>query len=510
MNEPDARALLTSVFKRDLYSFIQGAFGFLEPDNEFLHATYLEILAAALMEVDARSVKRLIVNMPPRHLKSIVTSVAFPAWLLMRDPHTKIAILCHSEMLSNDLAIKCKRLIESDFYQQIAPHVQISQDRDRSSDFETTQGGGLYSASIGSGITGRGFDHIVLDDPIAAHDAQSKAERDRVQLVFDGMVSSRLDNPARGTITLVQQRLHEADLSGYLLTRGGWESLCLPLVAVEDRTYKFGGVEWQRPAGNILLPERFPDAEIQRIRATNGEAIFATQWQQSPSATQGELIMAAYLKPIKALPPPANRIFIAVDTAVKQTATSDYTVFMVVATDGSRHYVIDIIRERLDSVQMCNAAVRLSQRYAFEKLLIEDSASGPGLYAMLRDKGIRSELRSVGGKGKEERLTKHLHLFVDGRIYFLSDQPWNVDFCNELVRFPIARHDDQVDALTLYLEYCSSVPPKRVIILAANSFEDRLSRAIGGPPLRKGEHAMRPRSPGGAFRGRPGSGRGLR
>jgi len=358
----------------DLYSFLQRSFGVLEPGNRFIHAPYLELLCAALMQVDGRAVKRLIINMPPRHLKSFVTSVAFPAWLLIRDPKVKIAVICHSDMLANDFASKCKRLIESDVYRQIAPQVQIRQDRDRRMDFETTRGGGVYFTSIASGITGRGFDHIILDDPIAAQDAQSAAERDRVQETFENMIRSRLDDPVRGTITVVQQRLHEADLTGYLLSKGGSDILCLPLVAEEEKTYKFGNYEWRRPVGDVLLPERFPEAEIQKIRADHGETIYATQYQQNPTSTRGELIKPECLIPIDACPPGATRIFIAVDTAVKQTAT------------------------------LRDAVVRLRQRHRVEKVLIEDSASGPGLYAMLAEKGLRSELRPVGGPNKEERL----------------------------------------------------------------------------------------------------------
>jgi predicted phage terminase large subunit-like protein len=502
MSEPSRRELLKAVYKLDLYSFLQCAFGVLEPGNRFMPAAYLELLCAALMQVDARAVKRLIINTPPRHLKSFVTSVVFPAWLLMRDPKTKIAVICHSDMLANDLASKCKRLIESDEYRQIAPQVQIRQDRDRRMDFETTRGGGVYFASIASGITGRGFDHIILDDPIAANDAQSAAERDRVQQAFDDMISSRLDEPARGTITVVQQRLHEADLSGYFLSKGGWDILCLPLVAEEEETYKFGNYEWRRPAGDVLLPERFPEAEIQKIRANNGETIFATQYQQNPTSTRGELIKPEYLIPLDACPPGATRIFIAVDTAVKQTAPSAYTVFLVIATDGPRHYVMDVLRARFDPVEMCNVAERLLQRYRVEKVLIEDSASGPGLHAMLAERGLRSELRPVGGRNKEERLAKHLHFFVDGRIYVLKNQPWTVDFRNELVRFPVGRYDDQVDALTLYLEYMFSKPPTRPCILSANSWEERMARAMGAQPLRKGEHPMRPRGPNRGLRWR--------
>jgi predicted phage terminase large subunit-like protein len=502
MDDFTERKLLGIACKKDLETFLRLVFSLLEPGNKFIAARYLELLCAALMQVDARAVQRLVVNMPPRHLKSFVTSVVFPAWLLMRDPQTKIAFICHGDMLANDLASKCKRLVESDVYRQFAPQVQIRQDRDRRTDFEATQGGGVFAASIGSGITGRGFDHIILDDPIAAHDAQSEAERERVQQTFDNMVSSRLNDPARGTITVVQQRLHEADLSGYLLSKGGWESLSLPLVADEEKTYKFGNYEWRRPIGNILLPERFSETEIEKIRANNGEAIFATQWQQNPTSCRGELIKPEYLNQIESKPPSAARIFIAVDTAVKQTATSDYTVFLVIATDGTRHYVIDVMRERLDAVQMRDAALRLLQEHRVEKMLIEDSASGPGLHTMLAEAGLSSELRSVGGRNKEERLQKHLHAFVDGRIYVLQNQPWTVEFRNELVRFPIARHDDQVDALTLYLEYMFSEAPTRPCILSANSSADRLARAMAGPPLRKGEHPMRPRTVRGTLRRR--------
>ena len=232
------------------------------------------------------------------------------------------------------------------------------------------------------------------------------------------------------------------------------------------------------------------------------EKRYSTQWQQIPTSTRGELIKPEHLIPIDACPPGATRKFIAVDTAVKQTASSDYTAFLVIATDGTRHYVVDVLRARFDAVQMCNAAERLLQRHSVAKVLIEDSASGPGLHAMLAEKGLRSELRPVGGRNKQERLEKHLHVFVDRRVYVLTNQPWTVDFRNELVRFPVARHDDQVDALTLYLEFMFSNAHARPVILSANGWEERMARTMGAQPMRKGEHPMRPRGPGGGLRWR--------
>src|SRR5580704_10418410 len=134
------RREMNLVSREDLYSFVAHSFRFLEPGNRFIPALYLELLGAALMQVDARKVTRLIINMPPRHLKSIVTSVVFPAWVLMRDPKTKIAVICHSDMLANDLASRCKRLIDSDDYRQIAPQVRIRQDRDRRTGFRDDAG----------------------------------------------------------------------------------------------------------------------------------------------------------------------------------------------------------------------------------------------------------------------------------------------------------------------------------------------------------------------------------
>ena len=121
---------------------------------------------------------------------------------------------------------------------------------------------------------------------------------------------------------------------------------------------------------------------------------------------------------------------------------------------------------------------------------------------MLAAKGLRSELRPVGRGKQQERLEKHLHFFVDRRIYVLNNQPWTVNFRNELVRFPVARYNDQVDALTLYLEFMFSDAPTRRLILSANSWEERMARAMGAQSLRKGEHPMRPRGPGGGFRWR--------
>ena len=132
---------------------------------------------------------RLIINLPPRHLKSVLTSVVFVAWLLGRDPKLRIAVISHNRGLAADLAPKTLQLIEFDFYRKAFPKLHLRDDGRKVMDFVTTKGGGRYAASFDSGITGRGFDIIIVDDPIAAHHAKSEKERANVKETFDRMIA---------------------------------------------------------------------------------------------------------------------------------------------------------------------------------------------------------------------------------------------------------------------------------------------------------------------------------
>jgi predicted phage terminase large subunit-like protein len=486
------RSEMNRVFRADLYSFVKGAFRELEPGTTFASAPYLKVLCHALMEVELGNTTRLIVNMPPRTLKSLVTSVIWVAWMLMRNPSKKIAIICHNDNLALDFALKCKCLVESDWYRALAPDVRIQPGRDRVKDFGTVAGGGVYAASIEGGITGHGFNVIILDDPQSAQDAGSQAERERVKALFDNVIRSRLDDPVRGAFVVVQQRLHEDDLSGYLLSRGGWTHLCIPLVALEQTTYMMGQQTWVRPPSDILCPERLPVHEIEVLQAQLGPQVYGTQYQQAPSSVQGEIIKPEHLKSVLEVPRSATAIFVSVDTAAKNSPTSDYTVFMLTATDYTRHYIFDVIRERLDVGQMRDVALRLYEKYRFEKFLIEDSASGPSLHTLLLENGKRPELINVGSRDKQTRLQDHMHLFVEGRVYIVGDAPWTAIFRKEAESFPLAKYDDQVDAMTLYFEHFAKKSAVKPCILGTSS---RMERGLpfSRPPA-KGDNPMRPRT----------------
>jgi predicted phage terminase large subunit-like protein len=486
-----ARRVLRAALAIDLVAFLQRAFREIEPGKTLLLHPYVEFLCAELMRVAAGQERRLILNLPPRHLKSILASVAFPAFLLGRDPRLRIAVVSHSQDFARKLALPCHRTVSSDWYREVFPQRRLRADRNSAVDFETTAGGGRYAASFETGITGRGFDLIVIDDPLSAQDARSDAERERVKETYHEMIASRLDDPARGAIIVVHQRLHEDDLSGHLLAKGGWRHHKLPLVAEEETTYQIGARLWVRSPGDVLLPELFTEETIRRLRAEQGEAIYSTQYQQNPSATEGDLIKRAHIGMFRDLPAAMRQITLSLDTATKTSETSSYSVGLVIASDGNRHYVVDVVRARLDPVQLRDAVLRLIAQHKPHKILIEDASSGVSLQAMLKEKNHPAELLPTRGQSKEARLESVLHYFVERRVFIKESEPWSVELLNEWMRFPVGRHDDQVDAMTQYLAWRQENPPRQFYLAKGGTSEDRAAEKIFGSPPPKGMSPMR-------------------
>jgi predicted phage terminase large subunit-like protein len=172
---------------------------------------------------------------------------------------------------------------------------------------------------------------------------------------------------------------------------------------------------------------------------------------------------------------------------------------LVFATDGKRHYVVDVLRARLDPVQARDAALRLIAQYRPRTILVEDASSGPGLAKMLEEHHHHCELWPTAGMSKEERLEPHLHMFSEGRILIKNNQPWTTVLAGEWLRFPFGKYDDQLDAMTQYLNWAAEkLPTTKSIIIGAGGWEENLARALSHQtrPIRKGEHPLRPRRGG--------------
>jgi hypothetical protein len=230
----DKHAFLDALLREDFVSFLNKTFVEVSGGDQFLGNWHIDAIAWELKQIQDGNNTRLIVTMPPRYLKSIAISVAWPAWMLGHKPQLRFVCVSYSKELASKHASDCRAVMQTDWYQRIFPKTRLRKGSMAEMDFGTTQGGGRLSTSVGGTLTGRGGDIIVIDDPIKPDEAHSETTRKTVLHWFSNTLLSRLNDKKTGSIVLVMQRLHEEDLAGHLLEAGGWHHLSLPAIAETD------------------------------------------------------------------------------------------------------------------------------------------------------------------------------------------------------------------------------------------------------------------------------------
>ena len=245
----------------DFAAFAQHCFRELNPLAVLAMNWHFEVIAAKLAAVHQGKIRRLIVNVPPRHLKSLLASVAFPAWCLGRRPSTQILCVSYAQDLADKLARDCRGIVASGWYQRAFP-TRLSAQRQAVPEFATTQQGCRLATSVGGVLTGRGADIIVIDDPLKPEEALSETRRRAANEWFDHTLYSRLNDKQKGAIILIMHRLHEDDLVGHVLAQEDWEVVRFPAIAEADEAYAvetvWGPRYFARRRGEALHPEREP------------------------------------------------------------------------------------------------------------------------------------------------------------------------------------------------------------------------------------------------------------
>ena len=241
----------SDIARRDFLTFL--AKNFHDAHGEHLEiAAYIRYVAAELDRLGTGEVKRLCINLPPRHLKTEI-AIAFMAYLIGHDPHLRIMVLSHNKSLAKFIAGKVRGILKSVWFKN-AFATRIASDRGEITDFETTAGGGLFATYIGGGFTGRGADLIVIDDPVDIPDAANGSLLEEVNATVDGPVMSRLNSQKEGRILLIAHRLSEYDLCGHVLKQSGWRHIKLPLIAPRTKTYQINETEaWTRKKGSCCV-----------------------------------------------------------------------------------------------------------------------------------------------------------------------------------------------------------------------------------------------------------------
>jgi predicted phage terminase large subunit-like protein len=439
----------------DFVSFIEAVFNLLNPGRPFFMNWHIRRLAYYLEQVRLGRIKRLIINLPPRFLKSVISSIAFPAFVLGHDPTKRLLVISYGLELADKFAYDSHRLMSSGLYKDIFPGTRLS--RNAATEIVTTRGGYRFGTSIDGSLTGRGGDIIIIDDPLKLSDADSDSKREHVNETFRNTIQSRLDDNENGAIVIVMQRLHMDDLCGTVLKHSdGWTVLQFPMIAEQDEQIQIGeNLYHLRRAGDLLHPEYFSQRAVDERRSQLDEKTFAAQYQQDPLQPLGVMIKRDTIQRYGYLPirKESHYVIQSWDTAIKVDATNDCSACATLLVDDeSNYYLLEVVRDRLLYHELKAQAISQAKKHRPNIILIEEPGLGRTLIKDLKAAG----LKAVGVSPEGDKLTRvsvQLEKFANGQVFFPREAPWLVDLENELFAFPNGRYDDQVDALVQALAY---------------------------------------------------------
>lgn len=454
----DRARVLRALLRQDLSAFVQKAFATLEPGTAYRHNWHVDHLCWQLTRVARGELRRLIITVPPRSMKSITVSVGFTAWLMGHDPAKRIICVSYAEDLARKLSVDARTLMSSPWCRELFPGLDFASPRPRTMELVTTQQGYRFAAGMNGAILGRGADLIVVDDPIRATDALSQAERWRVNEAFDNTLYTRLNDKRTGAIVMVMQRLHEDDLVGHVTRGGDWEVVSIPAIATEDRAYRLsdhpGDVHLRR-AGEVLHEVREPRVILEAIRRAQGSLVFSAQYQQAPIPPEGNIVKREWLRTYKEPPAAFDLTIASWDTASTLSETADYFVGTVWGAKGLDFHLLDRVRGRFEVPELRRQVTGLGRKWRVDQTMIEDTDIGRAIAQDLRRSKACRPILHRPRFDKEARFLAQSALFESGQVHVPENAPWLAEWLDELLAFPNARHDDQVDSTSQALHYLS-------------------------------------------------------
>ncbi len=481
MKTPLNIRLLKAVLRQDFKAFVRKVFAEVSPGTVYMDNWHIDVICAELEAILRGENNRLIVNIPPRYMKSIICSVALPAYILGHFPDESVICVSYADELSKKMAADCRRVMESEWYKRIFPFTRLAPSRREVMDFETTRGGGRYSSTVGGTLTGRGGNWLIIDDPIKPSDVNSDLIRNKVNDWYGNTLYSRLNDKKNGKILVIMQRTHEQDLTGYLLeSKAGFKQIRMPLVAITDEKWtcykQLGRRKWrfyyQRATGEPLHPAREGLPEIERVKASMGGMAFSCQCQQDPLAPGGNIVKWEWFRTYEweklqyaveyeglAL----LQVVFSFDLALRTGRENDYSVCVCALRSAERYYVVDVKRWKLELPDLVKAAwehiqalhkkCRTIERKLEVRILVEDVGCGVGFSDAIKKMGFYID-KIHPQDDKVTRLKNVTPVLERGTCLLPKIPPaWLGDFKHEILGFPNTKHDDQVDALSQLLEF---------------------------------------------------------
>ncbi|QMV45811.1 phage terminase large subunit [Wolbachia pipientis] len=462
--------------------FIELCFKTVMPGCEYNNYQYIKIIADRLEASSAGEVRRIIFNMPPRSMKSMCVSVAWPAWILGNQPTARIIVASYSQRLSEKHSLDTRCVMQSSWYRKLFPEVELSKDQNTKYKFQTVQRGYRIATSVGGTLTGEGGDFIIVDDPLSSTQALSETFRKCAINWFDQTLVTRLNDRKKGVIVLVMHRLHQEDLTEHLLSkpRNIWHHICLPMVSENNEIIysirkpiplvpvirvtanKYTStasraasarILYLRKEGQLLYPLDEGKEEIEMIKAELGSYAFAAQYQQNPLPLSSGIVKQEWLKRYKNVPDNLSHVTQSWDTAVSISDSSGFSVCTTWAKADNKFYLLDVYRAKLEYPKLKEQVLSLAARWKPHAILIEAKTSGQQLIQELKTNSDLPVIEIVPHSGKLARFYRIVPIIESGKVFLPHQAVWLSDFEYEILMFPEARHDDQVDSTVQYLQW---------------------------------------------------------
>lgn len=455
MNLTQEELLYLAAVKSDQKMFVRHAFRMMYPNTAFMENWHIDSIVHELNLAIKGEQPRLIINMPPRYLKSFIVSVALPAFILGNDPTVRIICISYSDLLAKHLAAEFKRIVDSDWYRQLFPEVKAVKSTEN--DFKTDLGGRRYTTSVGGSLTGIGGDIIIVDDPIKPEDAYSDLLRGKNNDWYVSTVLSRLDDKQKGILILVMQRLHVNDLTGFVESREGYRKIAYPAIATQDEEIRLTDTEsYSRKAGEALHEERESLELLHQIHKNMGSN-FIAQYQQTPEAPEGKLFKQSYIQYLDTyLKIMAGGVrWVSIDAAASTAETADFSAITHGYSNAHGHYVLSAERGHFDYEMLRARVMAYLAKFPDVTFIVEVASAGISLREWFLKMGI-THVTHTAKYSKETRAHLVVPIFEQKRVFLLNmpgKNAWVKPFVNELLTFPFGKYDDQVDSLVQALRW---------------------------------------------------------
>lgn len=479
-----ARVQEIAGLEADFSAFVKAAWHVVHPGIQLDWSWHYDLIGEYLTLVYDRKIRRLIINICPRSLKSILVSVMFPAWVWTKQPGHSFACASYAANLSTEHSVMRRSLIESEWFRaRWGDKVWMAADQNEKTKFKNNYQAQMIATSVGGSATGLGGNTLILDDGMDPKRAASDADTLSTHKWFDETWRSRLNNPATDALIVMEQRTSERDVSGHLLEADGelvkkgeqpeWTHIAIPLEADEEGgperwVFPISGRVVERQVGEVLQPRRFPPEVIAAWKIRR--LVWATQYQQRPSPLEGNMIKRSEVRyyggrdPLtgetdRELPTQFDMILTSVDCSFKDLASSDFVAVGTVGVKGPDRFILEVTNKHLDEPATRTEIERQQRKYGSTVILVEDKANGSAVIKKLK-KRLTGVVAIEPEGGKVSRMFASCGEWQSGNWFVSRTEAWVEPFIEQITKFPNAAHDDMADFMTqacIYLQHRSYI-----------------------------------------------------